>query len=82
MYPDIKNNGGITMPVTTLSLEPWQIAAMVALIVWELTWKALALWRAARNSDNTWFIILIILNTVGILPIFYLLTHGPKQPEA
>lgn len=41
------------MPVTTLSLEPWQIAAMVALIVWELTWKALALWRAARNSDNT-----------------------------
>jgi hypothetical protein len=42
------------------------------MIIWELIWKGLALWRAGRNNQPHWFVALLILNTVGILPIVYL----------
>ena len=42
-----------------------------ALIIWSLIWKGLALWRAARREEKTWFVVLLVLNTVGILEIIY-----------
>lgn len=44
------------------------------LVVWELIWKAFALWRAARLKQVVWFIALVSMNTAGVLPIVYLLT--------
>lgn len=41
------------------------------LFVWSLVWKGLALWRAARRADKVWFIIFLIVNTLGILEIIY-----------
>lgn len=35
--------------------------------------KAWSLWRAARMSKTGWFIALMILNTMGILPVIFLL---------
>jgi hypothetical protein len=52
---------------------------IIPLLVWELIWKGLALWRAARLKQPVWFVVLLILNTAGILPIIYLLTHREKQ---
>jgi methionyl-tRNA synthetase len=43
----------------------------VALIIWSLIWKGLALWRAARRTDTVWFVIFMFLNTAGILEIIY-----------
>lgn len=43
------------------------------LVFLELILKAVALWKAARADQMAWFIALIIFNTVGILPIIYLL---------
>ncbi len=52
------------------------------LIVWGLIWKGFALWYSARNKHMIWFIFLLISNTVGILPIIYLLTHRkPKKKK-
>lgn len=51
---------------------------ILVIILWDGIWKLLALWRAARRNDSVWFILLAILNTVGILPIIYLLTHSRK----
>ena len=34
--------------------------------------KGLALWHAARRSEKWWFIILLVVNTVGILELIYL----------
>jgi len=48
---------------------------IVILAVWELVWKFIALWKAARNNHLSWFICIAIFNTVGILPIIYLVTH-------
>jgi hypothetical protein len=48
---------------------------LLSLIIWEFIWKGMALWRASRNNQPTWFVILLIINSIGILPIIYLLTH-------
>ena len=44
---------------------------LVPLVVWSLIWKGLALWRAARRGESAWYVILLIVNTVGILEIIY-----------
>lgn len=44
---------------------------LVVLVAWSLMWKGLALWRAARREEKTWFVLLLIVNTLGILEIIY-----------
>ncbi len=41
-------------------------------LAWSMTWKLLALWKAARKGSIPWFVILAIFNTVGVLPILYI----------
>ena len=45
----------------------------IALVLWALVWKGLALWKAAELQQKYWFGIMLVLNTVGLLEIFYLL---------
>jgi hypothetical protein len=45
---------------------------LLLLILWSLFWKGLALWHAGRRNQPWWFVILLILNTAGILEIIYL----------
>lgn len=47
-------------------------ALFIALIVWSIVWKGFALWKAARLSHKWWFIIFLVVNTVGILEIIYI----------
>lgn len=44
-----------------------------ALIIWEAIWKAIALWKAGRNNHLYWFIAIFVINSLGILPIIYLI---------
>ena len=45
---------------------------IIILGIWELYWKYKALWLSARNNDRKWFIAILIINSLGILPIYYL----------
>jgi hypothetical protein len=45
---------------------------LLVLIVWSLFWKGLALWHAGRRGQPWWFVIMLVINTVGILEIIYL----------
>ncbi len=56
----------------------WTTAIIIA-AVWEMVWKGLALWRAGRRNESGWFVVMLVVNTLGILPIFYLLTHKKEQ---
>lgn len=68
------------MNVQDFNLETWQVVLLAIAAVWELVWKGFALWRAARRGHSVWFVLIMILNTVGILPIIYLLvTNKPKN---
>jgi methionyl-tRNA synthetase len=42
------------------------------LLVWSIFWKGLALWHAGRRGEPWWFVILLVVNTFGILEIIYL----------
>jgi len=54
-------------------------ALFFLLILWSGVWKAIALWKAARNNHLGWFIALCIVNTCGILEILYIFIWGKKQ---
>ena len=59
-------------PLYALVLPVWFAPVIIVVMLWTLFWKGLSMWHAARNKDSTWFIILFIFNTVGILDIIYL----------
>lgn len=52
---------------------------LIPLLIWELIWKGIALWKSGRNNQLKWFIAILILNTVGILPIIYLKFFQKKR---
>lgn len=47
------------------------VTLAVLLTLWVLPWKAVALWRAARNGQKAWFAALLVLNTLAVLEIAY-----------
>ena len=49
------------------------------LAVWTIAWKGTALWKAARNNSKPWFIVLLLLNTMGILEIIYIFFFSKKK---
>jgi len=44
----------------------------VFLVVWDIIWKGAGLWHAAKNNQKYWFVAILLINTIGILPIVYL----------
>lgn len=57
--------------VDGLALGGMGLLAVVALL-WSLIWKGLALWHAAKRNDGWWFVLFLVVNTLGILEIIYL----------
>ena len=45
---------------------------LIALLIWELVWKAIAMWKSARNNQINWFIFVLVINSFGNLPMIYL----------
>jgi len=45
---------------------------LILLALWAMPWKGVALWRAAKNSQKKWFIVLLVFNTLAILEIIYI----------
>lgn len=45
---------------------------IIFVALWTLFWKGLALWHSARRGEPAWFVVLLIINTVGLLEIVYL----------
>jgi hypothetical protein len=63
------------------SMLPWLIPTIIILAIWDTVWKLIAMWKAGRNNHLAWFICIFIFNTIGILPIIYILIHKNK-PES
>ncbi len=55
------------------------IVIVSVLAVWDAVMKLIAMWKAARNSHKAWFILIAIFNTIGILPLIYILMHREKE---
>jgi methionyl-tRNA synthetase len=53
----------------------------LAIIIWSIIWKGLALWKSARKEHLIWFIILLVINTLGILEILYIFIFSEMKLE-
>jgi len=51
---------------------------LLVVAIWTLFWKGLALWKAARSGSKWWFVVLLLVNTLGILEILYIYIFSNK----
>ncbi len=55
---------------------------LLAAIIWQLPWKGVALWKAAKNKQLVWFVVLFLVNTLALLEILYLAFFQKKAKPA
>ncbi len=56
----------------TNALPGWIIAVVVLLSIWGVIWKGIGLWHAGVDRNLLWFVLMFVLNTLGILEIVYI----------
>jgi methionyl-tRNA synthetase len=47
-------------------------AILATIAVWDGIWKGIGMWKSARNNQLKWFVAILIVNSVGILPMIYM----------
>lgn len=62
--------GWVAPAADWLVANPW---LALAGLVWTMVWKGGALWLAARRRQVVWFVVLLVVPTLGLLPIGYIL---------
>lgn len=82
-------NSDLTELFLRLGISPRLFIAffiiLLIIVIWSTIWKGFALWKAARRNSLVWFIVLLVVNTVGILEILYLFVFseiGRKKSES
>jgi hypothetical protein len=51
----------------------WFGWGVIPFAIWSLLWTGLALWYAAQRREKWWFILFLLVHTLGILEMIYLL---------
>lgn len=59
-------------------LAGWLSIFIIPLALWSLFWMGWALWRASKDGNKVWFIILLLVHTIGILDIIYIFFVSKK----
>lgn len=49
------------------------------LVVLDLILKGITLFKSARRDQKVWFVALLLINSLGILPIIYLMANKDVQ---
>lgn len=60
-------------------LGPGNMIIFAFLMAWSTIWKGIALWKSAREGSKIWFVVFLVLNTLGILEILYLYVFSAKD---
>lgn len=50
-------------------------------LIWSLAWKGFALWKSAGKKQLIWFVVLLIINTSGLLEIAYIFFLNKWDPD-
>ena len=45
---------------------------LIIAIAWEVYWKYIALFHCAKADNKKWFLAILVISSIGILPIYYL----------
>lgn len=55
-----------------LIASPFWGPLLVAIAIWTVVWKGIALYTAGKNQQKNWFVALLLLNDLGMLSMIYL----------
>jgi hypothetical protein len=78
MYNEIMFSGYQSMwSGNTPSFMNW----LLPFVILDAVLRGFALWKSARKGQNWWFVALLVVNSLGILPGIYLLLHKEAAPE-
>lgn len=69
------------LPEELISMMTWLLPLIIILAIWEMVWKLIGMWKAGRNNELGWFIAIALINSIGILPIIYILLNKNKKAE-
>lgn len=64
------------------SVQGFASIGFILVTIWSLVWKGMALWKAGRLGQKVWFVILLVVNTLGILEIIYIFAVARKKEKA
>lgn len=59
----------------------YMLPLFLVIAAFEMVMKGIAMWKCGRNNQLAWFIVILIFNTAGILPIVYLLFFQNRKTE-
>ena len=45
---------------------------LIPFLIWSIFWKGWALWKSANKKQLVWFVLLLTINTLGLLEIVYI----------
>lgn len=62
-----------------LKINPLFVILLIIFALIDLGLRGYALWKSAKTDKQLWFIALLIVNSLGILPAVYLLFFAPKS---
>ena len=74
-FNNFSNLGGSSLKF--LWVWPW----VFIFVVVDLILRAYALWYSARRGQKVWFIALLIINSMGILPLIYLFLNRKSKKK-
>ncbi|MDD5193110.1 MAG: DUF5652 family protein [Candidatus Nanoarchaeia archaeon] len=71
---DLLTMNSFLQPVADTLGVSLEVAMVILTIIsiWSLVWKGFGLWKASKKDHKIWFVLMLILNTVGILEILYI----------
>lgn len=62
------------------SILPFNNPVFVFIVLfWSIFWKGIALWRSAQNHQRNWFLVILIISSMGIIEIIYLFRFSKKR---
>jgi hypothetical protein len=64
-----------------LNSYAWFIPLIIICVTWDTAWKLIGMWKAGRNNELAWFLCIAIFNTMGILPIIYIMLSRSNKEK-
>jgi len=63
----------------TLGISP---ALLAVVAVWSLIWMGIAMWKSARKNHIIWFVVFLLVHTLGVLEILYIFVFSKMGRKA
>ncbi|MBU3913268.1 MAG: hypothetical protein KKB21_00580 [Nanoarchaeota archaeon] len=60
----------------SLGMSPVLLAVVM---VWSLIWMGIAMWKSARKNHIIWFVVFLLVHTLGILEILYIFVFSKMK---